>query len=60
MLQFLPFPSECGTHMLMFLETLLCAGGYAKDFIESCHLAPQQDYESVLLLSQIRDKEIQA
>lgn len=46
--------------MLMFLETLLCAGGYAKDFIESCHLAPQQDYESVLLLSQIRDKEIQA
>lgn len=44
----------------MFLEALLCARNYARDFTEICHLASQQCYEPALLLSQITDVEIQA
>ena len=42
----------------MFLEALLYARNYARDFTEICHLASQWCYE--LLVSKITDEEIQA
>lgn len=44
----------------MFLEALPRARDFAKDFTETCPLAQQQSYASVLLLSQVTDEETQA
>ena len=42
----------------MFLEALLYARNYARDFTEICHLASQRFYE--LFISKITGEEIQA